>query len=51
MTNAKTTRTEAVIVASVRTAVGKAPKGALRLTRPDDIPPPWSRPPCCGSRP
>jgi len=37
MTNAKTTRTEAVIVASVRTAVGKAPKGALRLTRPDDM--------------
>ena len=28
---------EAVIVASVRTAVGKAPKGALRLARPDDM--------------
>ena len=28
---------EAVIVASVRTAVGKAPKGALRQTRPDDM--------------
>jgi acetyl-CoA acyltransferase len=34
----KTTRTsEAVIVASVRTAVGKAPKGTLRQTRPDDM--------------
>jgi acetyl-CoA acyltransferase len=28
---------EAVIVSSVRTAVGKAPKGSLRLTRPDDM--------------
>ncbi len=28
---------EAVIVNSVRTAVGKAPKGALRTTRPDDL--------------
>jgi acetyl-CoA acyltransferase len=28
---------EAVIVSSVRTAVGKAPKGALRSTRPDDL--------------
>jgi acetyl-CoA acyltransferase len=28
---------EAVIVSSVRTAVGKAGKGALRLTRPDDM--------------
>jgi len=28
---------EVVIVSSVRTAVGKAPKGALRLTRPDDL--------------
>jgi acetyl-CoA acyltransferase len=28
---------DAVIVASVRTAVGKAPKGALRATRPDDL--------------
>jgi acetyl-CoA acyltransferase len=28
---------EAVIVSSVRTAVGKAPKGALRTTRPDDL--------------
>jgi acetyl-CoA acyltransferase len=27
----------AVIVASVRTAVGKAPKGTLRQTRPDDM--------------
>jgi acetyl-CoA acyltransferase len=28
---------EAVIVSSVRTAVGKAPKGALRATRSDDL--------------
>src|SRR5580658_10125274 len=28
---------EAVIVCSVRTAVGKAPKGTLRATRPDDL--------------
>jgi acetyl-CoA acyltransferase len=28
---------EVVIASSVRTAVGKAPKGALRLTRPDDL--------------
>jgi acetyl-CoA acyltransferase len=28
---------EAVIVSSVRTAVGKAPKGTLRTTRPDDL--------------
>jgi acetyl-CoA acyltransferase len=28
---------EAVIVSSVRTAVGKAPKGMLRTTRPDDL--------------
>jgi acetyl-CoA acyltransferase len=28
---------EAVIVSSVRTAVGKASKGALRATRPDDL--------------
>ena len=28
---------EAVIVAGVRTAVGKAPKGSLRTTRPDDM--------------
>jgi len=27
----------AVIVSAVRTAVGKAPKGALRTTRPDDL--------------
>ena len=27
----------AVIVSTVRTAVGKAPKGALRATRPDDL--------------
>lgn len=28
---------EAVIVSSVRTAVGKAPKGTLKSTRPDDL--------------
>ena len=28
---------EAVIVSSVRTAVGKAGKGTLRATRPDDL--------------
>ncbi|MGA8012338.1 MAG: acetyl-CoA C-acyltransferase [Candidatus Acidiferrales bacterium] len=28
---------EAVLVSSVRTAVGKAPKGALRASRPDDL--------------
>ena len=28
---------EAVIVSAVRTAVGKAPRGALRQTRPDDM--------------
>ena len=28
---------EAVIVSSVRTAVGKAPRGVLRATRPDDL--------------
>ncbi|HVW76757.1 MAG TPA: acetyl-CoA C-acyltransferase [Alloacidobacterium sp.] len=28
---------EAVIVSSVRTAVGKAPRGALAFTRPDDL--------------
>src|SRR5256885_948750 len=28
---------EAVIVSAVRTAIGKAPKGALRATRPDDL--------------
>ncbi len=28
---------EAVIVSSVRTAVGKAPRGSLRETRPDDL--------------
>jgi acetyl-CoA acyltransferase len=28
---------DAVIVSSVRTAVGKAPKGTLRTTRPDDM--------------
>jgi acetyl-CoA acyltransferase len=28
---------DAVIVSAVRTAVGKAPKGALRTTRPDDL--------------
>src|SRR5215510_5903133 len=28
---------QAVIVSAVRTAVGKAPKGSLRNTRPDDL--------------
>ncbi|MBZ5501931.1 MAG: acetyl-CoA C-acyltransferase [Acidobacteriia bacterium] len=28
---------EAVIVSSVRTAIGKAPRGTLRATRPDDL--------------
>jgi len=28
---------EAVIVAALRTAVGKAPRGSLRTTRPDDM--------------
>lgn len=28
---------EAVVVSTVRTAVGKAPKGTLRFTRPDDL--------------
>jgi acetyl-CoA acyltransferase len=28
---------EAVLVSSVRTAIGKAPKGTLRSTRPDDL--------------
>ena len=28
---------EAVIVAAVRTPVGKAPNGTLRHTRPDDM--------------
>jgi acetyl-CoA acyltransferase len=28
---------EAVIVSALRTAVGKAPRGALRTTRPDDM--------------
>ena len=28
---------EAVIVDCLRTAVGKAPKGSLRTTRPDDL--------------
>ena len=28
---------EAVVVSAVRTPVGKAPKGALRFTRPDDL--------------
>src|SRR5216684_444420 len=31
------TMNEAVIVSAVRTAVGKAPNGALRGTRPDDL--------------
>ncbi len=29
--------TEAVIVSAVRTAVGKAPRGTLCQTRPDDL--------------
>src|SRR6202142_2256750 len=28
---------EAVLVSAVRTPVGKAPRGALRATRPDDL--------------
>jgi acetyl-CoA acyltransferase len=28
---------DAVIVSAVRTPVGKAPKGALRFTRPDEL--------------
>ena len=28
---------EAVVVSAVRTAVGKAPKGTLRFTRPDEL--------------
>ena len=28
---------EAVLASAVRTAVGKAPKGSLRNTRPDDL--------------
>ena len=28
---------EAVVVSAVRTAVGKAPKGILKDTRPDDV--------------
>src|SRR5579862_2480793 len=28
---------EAVVVSAVRTAVGKAPKGTLKTTRPDDL--------------
>src|SRR3990172_11836611 len=28
---------EAVVVTSLRTAIGKAPKGTLRETRPDDM--------------
>ncbi|MGZ3524790.1 MAG: acetyl-CoA C-acyltransferase, partial [Thermodesulfobacteriota bacterium] len=28
---------EAVVVSAVRTAVGKAPRGILKDTRPDDI--------------
>src|SRR5215475_3146208 len=31
------TMQEAVIVSAVRTAVGKAPSGTLRFTRPDDM--------------
>jgi acetyl-CoA acyltransferase len=37
MTQPASSAREAVIVASVRTAVGKAPKGTLRMTRPDDM--------------
>ncbi len=37
MTQPASSAREAVIVASVRTAVGKAPKGTLRTTRPDDM--------------
>src|SRR5215471_5741461 len=33
----RSTMRDAVIVSSVRTAVGKAPKGTLRATRPDDL--------------
>src|SRR4029077_13996819 len=33
----KETMNEAVIVSAVRTAVGKAPKGTLRNTRPDEM--------------
>jgi acetyl-CoA acyltransferase len=28
---------DAVLVSAVRTAVGKAPRGSLRATRPDDL--------------
>jgi acetyl-CoA acyltransferase len=46
---------EAVIVSAVRTPVGRAPKGALSTTRPDDLAaialsgaleriPPWTAP-------
>ena len=28
---------QALVVSAVRTAVGKAPKGVLRYTRPDDL--------------
>jgi acetyl-CoA acyltransferase len=37
MTRPASSSREAVIVASVRTAVGKAPRGTLRQTRPDDM--------------
>jgi len=37
MTNDAFSPRQAVIVASVRTAVGKAPRGTLRQTRPDDM--------------
>ena len=29
--------TDAVVVSAVRTPVGKAPKGTLRTTRPDEL--------------
>ena len=35
--SSKTTMADAVIVSAVRTAVGKAPSGALRSTRPDEL--------------
>src|SRR4029078_2237214 len=37
MRKARTIMKEAVIVSAVRTAVGKAPRGTLRYTRPDEM--------------
>jgi acetyl-CoA acyltransferase len=37
LTDKESVMKEAVIVAGVRTAVGKAPRGTLRTTRPDDM--------------